>query len=243
MSATPSAKFSSSNEGSQLELKKRAKSIFQTLGKVFPDAKCELDFKNPLQLLVATVLSAQCTDKRVNQVTPALFAKYTNAREFASANREELEELIKSTGFYRNKATSIIGLASAIEADFAGEVPGTLVDLVNLPGVGRRTANVVLSNAFNVPGITVDTHVGRIARRLGWTKNSDPVKVEFDLMEIFPNKDWTQLNHRLIFFGRRICHAKKPACGACPVAKMCPKFGEGPTDPKIAGALVKDMDN
>ncbi len=243
MSTASTTKSSSNNEATQLELKKRAKSIFQILGKVFPDAKCELDFANPLQLLVATVLSAQCTDKRVNQVTPALFNRYPNAKAFASANREELEELIKSTGFYRNKATSILGLAAAIESDFAGEVPSKLQDLVNLPGVGRKTANVVLSNAFNVPGITVDTHVGRIARRLGWTSNSDPVKVEFDLMEIFPSKDWTQLNHRLIFFGRRICHAKKPACGACPVAKMCPKFGEGPTDPKIAGALVKDMDN
>ena len=243
MPASPSAKSRASKNESELELKKRAKSIFQTLGKVFPDAECELDFANPLQLLVATVLSAQCTDKRVNQVTPALFARYPNARAFASADREELEELIKSTGFYRNKATSILGLAAAIESDHEGEVPGNLEELVKLPGVGRKTANVVLSNAFNVPGITVDTHVGRIARRLGWTKNSDPVKVEFDLMEIFPSKDWTQLNHRLIFFGRRICHAKKPACGACPVAKSCPNFGEGPTDPKIAQALVKDMDN
>jgi len=132
-----------------------------------------------------------------------------------------------------------LGLASAIETEFAGQVPNNLVELVKLPGVGRKTANVVLSNAFNIPGITVDTHVGRIARRLGWTTNSDPVKVEFDLMEIFDSKKWTLLNHRLIFFGRRICHAKKPACGACPVAKLCPSFGEGPVDPKLAAALVK----
>ena len=225
------------------ELKARAKKIYSILGKVFPDAKCELDFENPLQLLVATVLSAQCTDKRVNMVTPALFAKYPTAKDFASAQRPELEDLIRSTGFYRNKATSILGLGSAIETQFDGEVPSTLAELINLPGVGRKTANVVLSNAFSVPGITVDTHVGRIARRLGWTKNTDPVKVEFDLMEIFAPKYWTLLNHRLIFFGRRICHAKKPACGACPVAKLCPSFGEGPTDLKLAQALVKEGDS
>jgi len=221
------------------ELKTRADKIYKILGKIFPDAKCELDYKNPLELLVATVLSAQCTDKRVNLVTPALFKKYPTTRAFAAADREEIEALIKSTGFYRNKATSILGLASAIEMDFEGVVPGTLDELVNLPGVGRKTANVVLSNAFSVPGITVDTHVGRIARRLGWTKNSDPVKVEFDLMATFPARHWTLLNHRLIFFGRRICHAKKPACGACPLAKICPSFGEGPTDPAVAAALVK----
>jgi len=221
------------------EIKARATKIYTILGKVFPEAKCELDFENPLQLLIATVLSAQCTDKRVNMVTPALFAKYPTAKDFASANRIELEELIRSTGFYRNKSTSILGLASAIETQFDGQVPNTLKQLVKLPGVGRKTANVVLSNAFETPGITVDTHVGRIARRLGWTANTDPVKVEFDLMEVFDNKKWTLLNHRLIFFGRRICHAKKPACGACPVAKMCPSFGEGPTDPKVANELVK----
>ena len=221
------------------EIKARATKIYTILGKVFPEAKCELDFENPLQLLIATVLSAQCTDKRVNMVTPALFAKYPTAKHFATANRIELEELIRSTGFYRNKSTSILGLASAIETQFDGQVPNTLEQLVKLPGVGRKTANVVLSNAFETPGITVDTHVGRIARRLGWTANTDPVKVEFDLMEVFDSKKWTLLNHRLIFFGRRICHAKKPACGACPVAKMCPSFGEGPTDPKVANELVK----
>jgi len=221
------------------ELKTRATKIYGILGKIFPVAKCELDFENPLQLLVATVLSAQCTDKRVNLVTPALFTKYPTARDFAAANRIELEELIRSTGFYRNKATSILGLASALETQFDGEVPNTLEQLVKLPGVGRKTANVVLSNAFEIPGITVDTHVGRIARRLGWTTNTDPVKVEFDLMDIFDSKKWTLLNHRLIFFGRRICHAKKPACGACPIAKLCPSFGEGPVDPKIANELVK----
>jgi len=234
--AAPKSKFAV--ESAQ-ELKNRATKIYDILGKVFPEAKCELDFKNPLQLLIATVLSAQCTDKRVNMVTPALFTKYPTVRDFAEGKREDIEELIRSTGFYRNKATSILGLASAIETEFGGEVPNTLAQLVELPGVGRKTANVVLSNAFAVPGITVDTHVGRIARRLGWTTNTDPVKVEFDLMEVFASNKWTLLNHRLIFFGRRICHAKKPACGACPVAKMCPSFGEGPVDPVIASALLK----
>ena len=242
MANKSSIKTSALKSETEVELKKRAKKIFQILGKVFPDARCELDFETPLQLLVATVLSAQCTDKRVNLVTPALFARFPDAKAFALANREELEELIRSTGFYRNKATAILGLATSIQNEFAGKVPNSLEDLVQLPGVGRKTANVVLSNAFEVPGITVDTHVGRIARRLGFTNNSDPVKVEFDLMEIFASRDWTQLNHRLIFFGRRICHAKKPACGACPVGSLCPSFGEGPTNPQIAKTLVKDLE-
>jgi endonuclease-3 len=218
---------------------RRAKKINEKLAEVFPDAKCELNFKNPLELLVATVLSAQCTDKRVNQVTPELFKKYPTVEKLASAPRADLEDVIKSTGFYRNKATSIQGLASAILENHQGKVPGELAELVKLPGVGRKTANVVLSNAFSVPGITVDTHVGRIARRLGWTANTDPVKVEYDLMEIFEPSDWTLLNHRLIFFGRRICHSRKPACGACPVAKLCPAFGIGPSDKVEATKLLK----
>ncbi len=218
---------------------RRAKKIYEILAEVFPDAKCELNFKNPLELLVATVLSAQCTDKRVNQVTPELFKKYPTVEKLASAPRADLEDVIKSTGFYRNKATSIQGLASAILENHQGKVPGELVELVKLPGVGRKTANVVLSNAFSVPGITVDTHVGRIARRLGWTAHTDPVKVEYDLMEIFDPSDWTLLNHRLIFFGRRICHSRKPACGACPVAKLCPAFGIGPIDKVEATKLLK----
>lgn len=224
-------------------LVRRARKINKVLGEVFPNAKCELDFKNPLELLVATVLSAQCTDKRVNQVTPALFKKYPTAEKLASAPRVDLEEAIKSTGFYRNKASSIHGLASAILEKHNGKVPGDLESLVKLPGVGRKTANVVLGNAFNVPGITVDTHVGRIARRLGWTTNTDPVKVEYDLMELFEPKDWVMLNHRLIFFGRRICHSRKPACGACPVAKLCPSFGEGPTNKEEATKLLKMDEN
>ncbi len=228
---------------SRTALVRRAQKINGILGEVFPDAKCELDFKNPLELLVATVLSAQCTDKRVNMVTPGLFKKYPNAQKLAAAPRADLEELIKSTGFYRNKAASIHGLAAALLEKHAGKVPNKLEELVRLPGVGRKTANVVLSNAFEIPGITVDTHVGRISRRLGFTKNTDPVKVEFDLMDIFDPKDWTLLNHRLIFFGRRICHSRKPACGACPLAKLCPSFGEGPTDKAEATKLLKMEDN
>ncbi|CAB4342040.1 unannotated protein [freshwater metagenome] len=217
----------------------QAQKINEILGRTFPDARCELDFSNPLQLLVATVLSAQCTDKRVNMVTPELFRKFPDAQSLASAERSELEEVIKPTGFFRNKATSIQGLAAQILELYAGQVPQTMAELVQLPGVGRKTANVVLGNAFDIPGITVDTHVGRIARRLGWTTNTDPVKVEFDLMDIFDAKEWTMLNHRLIFFGRRICHSRKPACGACPLADLCPSFGEGPTDPLVAQGLTK----
>ncbi len=228
---------------SRTALVRRAQKINGILGEVFPDAKCELDFKNPLELLVATVLSAQCTDKRVNMVTPGLFKKYPNAQKLAAAPRADLEELIKSTGFYRNKAASIHGLAAALLEKHAGKVPNKLEELVRLPGVGRKTANVVLSNAFEIPGITVDTHVGRISRRLGFTENTDPVKVEFDLMDIFDPKDWTLLSHRLIFFGRRICHSRKPACGACPLAKLCPSFGEGPTDKAEATKLLKMEDN
>ena len=227
---------------SHTALVRRARRVYRMLGDIFPEARCELDFENPLQLLVATVLSAQCTDKRVNMVTPSLFRQFPTVEALASSKREDLEDAIKSTGFYRNKATSIHGLAAAIIERHNGEVPNTMNDLVKLPGVGRKTANVVLGNAFNVPGITVDTHIGRIARRMGWTKNSDPVKVEFDLMALFDKKDWTMLNHRLIFLGRRICHSRRPACGACPLAKLCPSFGEGPTDFAVAIKLIKTGD-
>jgi endonuclease-3 len=228
---------------SKTALVRRARKINRELEQIFPDAKCELDYENPLQLLVATVLSAQCTDKRVNMVTPVLFKKYPTVTDLAAAPIADIEDVIRSTGFYHNKAMSIKGLAASIIENFQGEVPNTLAELVTLPGAGRKTANVVLGNAFNVPGITVDTHVGRIARRLGWTKNTDPVKVEFDLMELFEPKDWTMLNHRLIFLGRRICHSRKPACGACELAKWCPSYGvEGPTDPVEAAKLVKSGD-
>lgn len=216
-----------------------AAAILRILKKTYPEAKCELDFENPFELTVATILSAQCTDKRVNAVTPALFKKYPTPQAFASANRGELETMIASTGFFRNKANSILGMAQKVCTEFNGEIPNNLDDLVSLPGVGRKTANVVLGNAFDVPGITVDTHFGRLARRFGWTSETDPVKVEFEIMEIFKPKDWTPLSHMLIWHGRRYCHSRKPACGACPIAKLCPAFGEGPTDKTEALKLVK----
>ena len=215
------------------------KAINRILAKTYPQAHCELDFQNPLQLLVATVLSAQCTDKRVNMVTPALFAKYKTVEDFAGADRAQLETMIASTGFFRSKANSIIGLSQKILQDFGGEVPPRLEDLITLPGVGRKTANVVLGNAFNIPGLTVDTHFGRLSRRFGWTNEEDPVKVEADVAKLIPQKDWTVLSHRLIWHGRRICHARKPACGACPLAALCPSFGIGEVDPVKAEKLVK----
>jgi len=213
--------------------------VLRILKKTYPDAHCELDFTNPLELLVATILSAQCTDRRVNLITPSLFKKYPNAPAFAAANRDELEAIIAPTGFFRNKATSIIGMAQKVCAEHSGEIPGRLEDLVKLPGVGRKTANVVLGNAFDVPGITVDTHFGRLVRRFGWTTLEDPEKVEAAIMDIFKPKDWTMLSHVVVWHGRRICHSRKPACGACPLAKICPSFGEGPTDLVEATKLVK----
>ena len=209
------------------------------LDDVYPDAHCELDFTTPLELLVAVVLSAQTTDVRVNLVTPALFKRYRTAADYAGADRTELEEYLRSTGFYRAKANSVMGLGAALVERFGGEVPAKLEDLVTLPGVGRKTANVVLGNAFDVPGITVDTHFGRLVRRWGWTAEEDPVKVEHAVGELIPRKEWTMLSHRVIFHGRRVCHAKKPACGACPLAKDCPSYGTGPTDPEVAARLVK----
>ncbi len=205
----------------------------------FPDAHCELDFTTPLELLVAVVLSAQTTDVRVNQVTPALFARYRSAADYAGADRAELEEYLRSTGFFRAKANSVMGLGAALVERYDGEVPGKLKDLVTLPGVGRKTANVVLGDAFGVPGITVDTHFGRLVRRWGWTEEEDPVKVEHAVGELIPRKEWTLLSHRTIFHGRRVCHSRKPACGACPLAKMCPSYGTGPTDFEEAAKLVK----
>lgn len=211
----------------------------RVLVQAYPRAHCELDFETPLQLAVATILSAQCTDKRVNETTPALFARYRSAADYAAADRDELEELIRSTGFYRNKATALIGLGAALAERFAGEVPRTLTDLVALPGIGRKTANVILGNAFGVPGITVDTHFGRLVRRWGWTEQEDPVKVEHEIGELIPKRDWTMLSHRVIFHGRRICHSRRPACGVCPLAGDCPSYGTGPTDPETAATLVR----
>ncbi len=218
---------------------KNARSIYRILSKAYPDVHCELDFKNPLQLLVATVLSAQCTDKRVNQVTPALFRRYRTAKDFAYADLLDIEELIHSTGFFRAKARNIKGLAIKIESEFNGKVPRTLDELVTLPGVGRKTANVVLGHAFDTPGITVDTHFGRLSRRFHWSHSMDPVKVEHDVAALIPQKEWTNLSQRMIWHGRRICHSRKPACGACPLAKICPSVGIGEMDPVRASELVK----
>ena len=213
--------------------------IYRVLTQHYPNVRCELDFNNPLQLLIATVLSAQCTDKRVNAVTPALFKRYKKVEDFAGANLRELQSIIKSTGFYRAKAKSIKGLATKIVIDYNGEVPNQLEELVKLPGVGRKTANVVLGHAFDTPGITVDTHFGRLSRRFGWTKETDPVKVEFEVMELIPESEWTNLSQRMIWHGRRICHSRKPACGACPLAKLCPSFGIGESDPERAKLLLR----
>jgi endonuclease-3 len=204
-----------------------------------PDAHCELDFTNPLELAVATILSAQTTDVRVNEVTPALFRRYPSAAAYAAADRAELEELIRSTGFFRNKASSLIGLGAALVERYGGEVPNTLEELVTLPGIGRKTANVILGDAFGVPGITVDTHFGRLVRRFGWTREEDPVKVEHIVGALIPRKEWTILSHRMIFHGRRVCHSRKPACGACSLAALCPSYGIGPTDKAEAVKLLR----
>jgi endonuclease III len=224
---------------SHTALVRRARRIDRQLAVMYPDAHTELNFTTPLELLVATILSAQTTDKLVNKVTPTLFARYPTAADYAGANRDELEKIIQSTGFYRNKANALIGLGQALCERFGGEVPAKLKDLVTLPGVGRKTANVVLGNAFGIPGITVDTHFGRLARRFGWTTDTDPVKVEAQVATLIPRKDWTDLSQRMIWHGRRICHAQRPACGACGLAKLCPSYGLGPTDPEIAAKLVK----
>jgi endonuclease-3 len=223
----------------RLALTRRARRVHRLLAQRYPDARCELDYTDAFGLLVATVLSAQTTDVRVNQVTPTLFARYPDAAALAAADRADLEAIIGPTGFFRAKSDALLKLAARLSDDYAGEVPRRLEQLVALPGVGRKTANVVLGNAFGVPGITVDTHVGRLARRLGWSAHDDPVKVEHDLAAIFPRRDWTMLCHRLIFHGRRTCHARRPACGACPVAALCPSYGIGETDPVAAEALVR----
>lgn len=211
----------------------------RALAEAFPHVYCELDFTNPLELTVATILSAQSTDKRVNLTTPALFEKYRTALDYAQADRAELEELIRPTGFYRNKANSLIGLGRELVERFDSAVPATLDQLVTLPGVGRKTANVILGNAFDVPGITVDTHFGRLVRRWRWTAEEDPVKVERVVGRLIERSQWTLLSHRVIFHGRRVCHARKPACGVCVLAKDCPSYGLGPTEPELAAALVR----
>ncbi len=229
----------SPRDESRTALVRRARRIDRELAEVYPYAHPELDFENPFQLLVATVLSAQTTDLRVNQTTPALFARYPTPEDLAAANPEEVEEILRPTGFFRAKTKSVIGLSKALTEDFGGEVPGRLEDLVKLPGVGRKTAFVVLGNAFGRPGITVDTHFQRLVRRWQWTEETDPDKIEAAVGALFPRSDWTDLSHHVIWHGRRICHARKPACGACPIAPLCPAYGEGETDPEKAKKLLK----
>ena len=219
--------------------KVRAKVIYHQLSKSYPNIRCELDYKNAFQLLVATVLSAQCTDERVNQITPTLFKKYPNPQKMAKADLRDIQKLVKSTGFFRAKAKNIKGLSNIIVKRFDSNVPSNLEDLITLPGVGRKTANVVLGHAFGIPGITVDTHFRRLSRRFGWSKQSNPVKVEFEVRELIPEKEWTNLSQRMIWHGRRVCHSRKPACGACTLAKLCPSYGIGEVDPIKAKRMVK----
>jgi endonuclease-3 len=227
--------------GADRETQKKATALYRGLCKTYPEIYCELNFQNPLQLVIATVLSAQCTDKRVNQVTAKLFKKYKNVRAYAKAPIEEIEEIIYPTGFYHAKARHIKGLTEKIINDFGGEVPSTLEELITLPGVGRKTANVVLGHAFDTPGITVDTHFGRLSRRFEWTQSLDPVKVEHEVGQLIPQAEWTNLSQRIIWHGRRVCHSRKPACGACTLAKICPSVGIGEMDKEKAALLVKTL--
>jgi endonuclease-3 len=203
------------------DLKNRVKEIVKILSKEIPDSRIALKFSNPLELLIATILSAQCTDVKVNQVTVDLFKKYLSAKDYAESNLAKLEEEIRPTGFYRNKSKSIQKCCQELVKRFGGNVPRTLEELVTLPGVGRKTANVILGNTFGIPGIVVDTHVSRVSQRIGLTKNDDPVKIEFDLMEIVPKEEWTHLSNLLVWHGRRTCVARKPLCEICPIRKWC----------------------
>jgi endonuclease-3 len=218
---------------------RRARRISRELGELYPDAHVELDFSTPLQLAVAAILSAQNTDKKTNEVTPALFARYPDAAAYAAADRAELEDLIHATGFYRAKAATLMSLGQQLADRFGGELPARLKDLVTLPGFGRKTANLVLGNAFGVPGIAVDTHVTRLSARFGWTDATDPVKIEADIAVLIPRKDWAVLSQRVTWHGRRVCHARRPACGACAIAPLCPSAGIGEMDPVKAAKLIK----
>jgi endonuclease III len=220
-------------------LVRRARRINRELARLYPDARIELNFTSPLELLVAAILSAQTTDRRVNEVTRVLFVRYRTAADYAAADRAEIERLIRPTGFFRAKANQLITLGQALCDRFGGKVPDTLEELVTLPGVGRKTANLVLGDAFGKPSLTVDTHFARLARRFGWTTQTDPEKVEQDVGALLPHQEWTAASHRLIWHGRRVCHARAPACGACGIARLCPSFGAGPTDPQTARKLVK----
>jgi endonuclease-3 len=223
-------------------LVRRARKMHRVLAETYPDAKCELDFQTPFQLLVATILSAQTTDRRVNAVTPTLFARYPDAASLAAADRSDVEAIIRTTGFFRAKTDSLLRMSAALVERFDGQVPRRINDLVTLPGVGRKTANVVLGNAFGIPGITVDTHLARLSRRMGWIDektSKDPVKAEFAIGALIEKPEWTMMCHRMIWHGRRCCHARKPACGACSVARWCPAFGEGPTEYEEAAKLLR----
>lgn len=235
----PAAKGAETRRG----MVRRARRVNRTLAVAYPDAHCELDFRDPYELTVATILSAQCTDVRVNMVTPRLFAAFPDPVALAGADVAVVEEIIRSTGFYRAKAANIIGFAQGVVERFDGEVPGSLEALTSLPGVGRKTANVVLGNAFGVPGLTVDTHFGRLVRRLGFTAEEDPVRVEREMMEIIERREWTWFSHRIIFHGRRVCHSRRAACGACFLAADCPSYGlAGPAEPETAEKLIKSPD-
>ncbi len=217
-----------------------ARRQYDLLAACYPTAHCELDFTSAFQLLVATVLSAQTTDRRVNDVTPALFSAYPTPTALAGADIAAVEQIIRPVGFFHTKAAAVVGLAGEIVTRFGGEVPGNLEDLVTLPGVGRKTANVVLGNAFGVPGLTPDTHFQRVSRRLGWTSAKTPDQIEADVAALFSPAVWTHLSHVLIWHGRRRCHARRPACGVCPVGDLCPAFGEGPIDPAVAATVVRE---
>ncbi|HEX4659964.1 MAG TPA: endonuclease III [Streptosporangiaceae bacterium] len=224
---------------SRIAMVRRARRINRELARMYPDARIELNFTSALELLVATILSAQSTDHGVNQVTPVLFGRYRTAADYADADLAELEKVIQPTGYFRAKARTLVKLGQALCDRFGGEVPDTMDALVTLPGVGRKTASVVLGDAFGKPAITVDTHFARLARRFGWTVQTDADKIEQDLAALLPRQEWTAASHRVIWHGRRVCHARRPACGACGVARLCPSFGEGPTDEETARKLVK----
>jgi endonuclease-3 len=206
-------------------LRRRSRHIMRELTRLYPDSRSALNFENPYQLLVGVILSAQCTDKRVNMVTPVLFARYPDAAALAAANRKDLQKVIKSTGFFRNKATNLIKCAGEMVERHNGQVPGTMAELVKLHGIGRKTANVILGNAFDVPGIPVDTHVRRLSQRMGLTVHKNPVKIERDLMQLIPRREWTMFGHHMIFHGRRVCKSRRPRCEQCAVSRWCPKIG------------------
>jgi endonuclease-3 len=206
-------------------LRLRVRRIVRQLTQLYPDARCALNYENPLQLLIATILAAQCTDVQVNLATPALFARFPDAKAFANADPGELQEAIRTLGFFRSKARNIIGCCQLLVEHHGGRVPSTMDELVVLPGVGRKTANVLLGNVFNIPGIVVDTHVRRLSRRLGLTEQTDPAKIERDLMQLLPEKEWTMFSHRMIYHGRRVCHARQPKCASCTLAAVCPRVG------------------